>query len=60
VSGLFIASKPKIEHDGTRRVLAVGRVKGALMETQFRFGDLAASGRRPDPELREQRQGEDT
>jgi hypothetical protein len=43
----FIASL-RIEHDGSRRVLAVGRTKGgsALVQVSARFGDLQATGTR--------------
>ena len=42
---LFIASR-FIPHDGSRRVLATGRVKGgsSLVQIQARAGDLASLG----------------
>jgi hypothetical protein len=43
----FVASA-FIPRDRPVRVLAVGRVKGALVQTQARFGDIAATGRRPE------------
>ena len=49
---LFIASRPKIPHedDGKRRVLAVGRIRGGspLLQMSARFGDLQATGTRPE------------
>jgi len=47
MSGLFIATR-RVEHDGTRRVLAAGRTKGGspLLQMRARFGDLEATGTR--------------
>ena len=44
---LFIASR-RVEHDGSRRVLAVGRTRGGspLVQVCARFGDLQATGTR--------------
>jgi hypothetical protein len=38
-------------HEPGRRVLAVGRTRGqgALVQTRARWGDITATGRRPDP-----------
>ena len=48
MSGLFIASREKIPHDGSRRLLTLGRTRGGspLLQMPARFGDLQATGTR--------------
>ncbi len=48
MSDLFIASRGKIPHDGSRRVLTIGRTRGGspLIQMPARFGDLQATGTR--------------
>ena len=45
---LYIARRPRIPHDGSRRVLAAGRTRGgsALLQVSARYGDLQATGTR--------------
>ena len=48
MSGLVIARRTRIPHDGSLRVLAAGRAKGGspLLQVRARFGDLQATGTR--------------
>jgi hypothetical protein len=57
VSRLYIASR-RIEHDGSRRVLTVGRIRGggATVSLRARFGDPQAAGTRQAAELEAVRQ----
>ena len=52
---LFIARR-FVPHDGSRRVLAVGRVRGRspLIQSRARFGDLAKSGTRSQSQRQDQ------
>lgn len=57
MSGLYIASR-RVEHDGSRRVLTVGRIRGGRADFQesARFGDLRATGTREAAQLEAVRQ----
>jgi hypothetical protein len=53
---LPIERTPAIPHPPGRRVLAVGKTRGQspLVQTRARFGDLAATGRRPETSSEEE------